>query len=71
MLDTEPGNRITKQERAWAILRLILGIMQMGGAVAAVTLWATTGPNSMSIGMAVLTCLLTALSRYWFHNRTE
>ncbi|HZU30222.1 MAG TPA: hypothetical protein VFB79_03850 [Candidatus Angelobacter sp.] len=50
------------QTQGWAIVRLVLGLLQMFGAVFAAVLIVQTGLNSVSIGAAIATGLLTLLS---------
>lgn len=50
------------QTHRWAVVRLVLGLLQMFGAVFAATLIVQTGLNSLSLGIALATGLLTLLS---------
>jgi hypothetical protein len=49
-----------------ALLRLVLGLLQMGGAVFTLTLLATIGMATWTIGAAVVTTALTAGSSLLF-----
>jgi hypothetical protein len=55
--------------KAWAAVRLALGLAQMGGAAASVTLLARTGMNEWSLSAVALTCLLTTVSVLLFGRR--
>jgi hypothetical protein len=59
----------TPRDKAWAIVRLVLGLGQMTGAVVALMLLLQTGVNSASIAAVILTCLLTSVSVFLFGRR--
>ena len=63
------GEKPTPKELAWAIVRLVLGLGQMTGAVVALMLLVQTGVNSLSFGAVILTCLLTTTSVLLFGRR--
>jgi hypothetical protein len=50
-----------------AILRLVLGLLQMAGATAGFYFLATTGASALTIWAVSLTGMATALSRYLFN----
>ena len=61
----------TPAERAWAVVRLILGLGQMMGAVMSFYLLIATGVNELSIACVVVTCLLTTISVVLFGGRRQ
>ena len=65
--------RITMQkpnsERRWAVVRLLLGMLQMGGAVVALVLVGTVGVTPLSLTVVVVTGLCTTLSVLLFGSR--
>lgn len=63
MSDTGPGGQgPTRQEGAWAAVRLVLGVGQMSGAVVSLYLLVQTGLGELSLGAVAATCLLTTVS---------
>jgi len=70
MSDGGPGgDRLTRRQRAWAVVRLALGIAQMMGAVGTFYLLLQTGLSALSLGGVVITCLLTTTSVLLFGRR--
>jgi len=68
--DEEPdSDRPTSKEKAWAVVRMVLGLGQMMGAVVAFYLLLQTGVNALSLGAVVVTCLLTTTSVLLFRSR--
>ena len=63
------GPNPTASERRWAVVRLILGQLQMMGAVVSFVLLLQTGINRLSLGAVVVTSLLTGLSLLLFRGR--
>jgi hypothetical protein len=59
-----------RQELTWALIRLILGFLQIMGAVASLLLLVETGVNTVSLASVVVTGLLTTLSVLLFGSRT-
>ena len=57
------------RERRWVIVRLALGTAQVMGATAALFLLVQTGVSSLSVGAAVITCVLTTISVLLFGSR--
>lgn len=53
----------------WAALRLILGLLQMGGAALSMALLLNTGLNTRSLTCVVITGLFTTLSVLLFGSR--
>jgi hypothetical protein len=53
----------------WAIIRYLLGIAQMFGAVFSVILLIQTGVNKYSMVAVVITCALTPISVLLFGSR--
>lgn len=49
-------------EARWAVLRLVLGVAQMIGAVAALLLIITMGLKGLALAAVVITCVLTTVS---------
>jgi hypothetical protein len=64
-------DRPTNEEKGWAIVRMVLGLAQMTGAVAAFYLLFQTGVNALSLSAVVITCLLTTLSVLLFRGRGQ
>jgi hypothetical protein len=58
-------------ERRRAVLRLALGLGQMGGAVASMWLLLDGGVSAWSLGAVVATCVLTTASVYLFGDRSR
>ena len=61
----------TIRERAWAIVRIILGLGQMMGAVVSVYFLIETGVNALSLGAVAGTCVLTVTSRLLFGRKKD
>jgi hypothetical protein len=59
----------TTAERLWALLRLVLGIGQVTGAVFSFYLLLVTGVNERVVGFVIATCLLTATSILLFGGK--
>jgi hypothetical protein len=57
--ESEP---VTGKQRAWAVVRVILGLLQMMGAVVSAYLLLQTGVNPLSLAAVVLTCFFTSVS---------
>jgi hypothetical protein len=57
--ESEP---VTGKQRAWALVRLILGLLQMMGAVISAYLLLQIGVNALSLTAVVLTCFCTSVS---------
>ena len=55
--------------RRWAVARLILGMLQIFGAVVSLVLLLQTGFNTVSVGSVVITGLLTTVSVLLFGSR--
>jgi hypothetical protein len=49
----------TIQKRAWPVVRIVLGQCQMIGAIVSFCLLLEIAVNGLSLGMVVVTCLLT------------
>jgi hypothetical protein len=64
-----PENLPTPEQPEWALVRLVLGLLQMGGAVAAFCLLAQTGVSATTVGVTLLTCACTTLSVLLFGAR--
>lgn len=62
----QPHKKPTPQEVAWAWVRLVLGLAQIGGVIASLALLAQTGLSSLSISAVRATTLLTLTSRSLF-----
>lgn len=56
-------------KRCWAVVRFVLGITQMTGAVAAFLLIAQTGLSNGTFAVVILTCLFTTVSVLLFGRR--
>jgi hypothetical protein len=61
----------TIRERAWAVVRIILGLGQMIGAIVSVYFLIETGVNAMSLGAVTVTCMLTVTSRLLFRRKID
>ena len=59
----------TIRERAWAVVRILLGLGQMSGAIVSFCLLIEIGINELSLGMVVATCLLTCVSVLLFGRK--
>lgn len=57
----EPG-------KAWAVVRMVLGLAQMMGAEASLYLLLQTGMSTLSLGAVVITRLLTTSSVLLFRS---
>ena len=57
------------KEKAWAVVRMILGLAQMMGAVGSFYLLVQTGMSVLSLGAVAATCLLTTMSVLLFGRR--
>ena len=65
------GGSPTIRERAWAVVRIILGLGQMIGAIVSFCLLIEIGINEWSLGMVVATCLLTCISVLLFGRKKK
>jgi hypothetical protein len=54
---------------AWALVRLVLGLLQMTGAVVSFYLLFSSGMSGLSLSAVVLTCLCTTISVLLFGSR--
>ena len=66
---TEESARASSDGSGWGKLRLILGLLQMFGAVVSLTLLATTGVTPISLGAVAVTSLMTTISVALFGGR--
>ena len=57
------------ERRGWTLLRLALGMGQMGCAATSGVLLLATGISRVALGAVVLTCALTTLSVVLFGSR--
>lgn len=57
-----------KREIAWAIVRLILGVIQIVGATAGLVFLIGTGASRITFAVAAVTGLFTVLSRILFRR---
>lgn len=69
--DEPARNRPRTKEKAWAVVRMVLGLAQMMAAVVAFSLLFQTGMNALSLGAVVVTCFLTTISVLPFRNRDQ
>ena len=53
----------------WVVLRLVLGMLQMCGAVVSVVLLALTGVSPVALATVMATCALTTVSVLLFGAR--
>jgi|GEM_PF-3300896 len=58
----------TPKEKAWAVIRMSLGLAQTMGAVVSLYLLVQTGVNALSIGAAAVTTILTLISLALFRG---
>jgi hypothetical protein len=63
------GQRTTRKEWWWAVVRLALGQFQIVGAVASAYLLLRTGMNERSLTVVAVTCLFTTVSVLLFGRR--
>jgi uncharacterized membrane protein (UPF0136 family) len=61
----------TAKEKAWAVVRIVLGLAQVMGATLALYLLVQTGTSGLTIAAVVVTGLLTAGSTLLFGGRKE
>jgi hypothetical protein len=61
----------TIRERVLAVVRIILGIGQMIGAIVSFCLLIGIGVNELSLGMVVATCVLTCVSVLLFGRKKD
>jgi hypothetical protein len=64
-----PHGRPTGKEKAWAVVRLVLGLAQMIGAVVSLYLLLQIGLASVTLGAVVFTCACTTASVLLFGGR--
>jgi hypothetical protein len=64
-------NNLIRHDRNWAIARLVLGIAQMCGAGAAVTMLVVVGVNAYSLATVALNSILTTVSILLFGGRRK
>lgn len=64
-----PGRPPTRKEWWWAVVRLILGLLQITGATASVWLLLGTGINERSLTTVIVTCVCTTVSVLLFGKR--
>jgi hypothetical protein len=64
MLDVQPPSSpaLARRQHAWMVVRLILGLAQMVGALLALTLLLLTGMNAYALTVVVRTSLCTTVS---------
>ena len=65
---TRKGQPPTREEFRWAIVRLILGQVQMVGATVGFFLLVTTGVNAAVLGVVAVTTLATIVSKLLFRK---
>jgi hypothetical protein len=65
----EADNRPTAMERAWAIVRILVGFGQVTGAVVSFCLLLLLGINELSVGWFIATCVLMTVSLILFGKR--
>ena len=65
----ETGREVPPRERAWAVVRLALGLLQMMGAVVALYCLLETGVSELAVGAVVVTCVFTTTSILLFGGR--
>ena len=70
MLDGPPPASVPAGDNCiWTVVRVILGLAQMAGALISVTLLLRTGMTTRSLAAVVLTSLCTTVSVLLFGNR--
>ena len=57
------------QHHRWDVMRLVLGMLQMGGTVVSLVLLAVTGVSPIALTSVVMTCALTTISVLLFGAR--
>ena len=68
MNDADP-QIATVEERRWAVVRIVLGNVQMAAAVTSVVLFAMTGVTTPTLWTLGVTAAFTLVSVYLFHVR--
>jgi hypothetical protein len=58
-------------ERSWQIARFVLGVLQMGGAALSLLLILRMGFTKLSLGVVMVTCLVTSISVVLFGARSS
>jgi hypothetical protein len=71
MAKNTENDRPTAEERARALVRLLLGQAQLLGALVSFYLLLTNGTNSRTLGGVVFTCLPTSVSLVLFRRRGQ
>ena len=58
-------------EKAWAVARLVLGLLQVMGATVSVYLLIELGVHALSLGSVAVTCLFTTVSVLLFGRKRD
>ena len=58
-------------ERGWQTVRFVLGVLQMGGAALSLLLILRMGFTKLSLGVVMVTCLVTSISVVLFGARSS
>ena len=58
-------------EKAWAAVRIVLGLAQIMGAVVSFYLLVQNGMNALTFGAVTITCLFTTISVLLFGRRKD
>jgi hypothetical protein len=68
MSKQEAEQSVERHERAWAVVRITLGMTQIMGATATVYWFAFTGVNFLSLGGLAVTSVALIASRLLFRD---
>ena len=63
-----PGEQPTAREKAWAVVRIVLGLAQVMGATVSVYCLIQTGTSTLTVVSVAITGLLVVLSKLLFRG---
>ena len=66
----QAGEPTTPRERVWAVVRMVLGLLQMMGAVVALYCLVATGLSELTVGAVAVTCVFMTASVLLFRRRS-
>ena len=69
--EEEKHNPPSQGEKWWAVVRLVLGLLQVIGATVSVSMLIQLGVTAESLSAVALTCLLTTISVIIFGRRKD
>jgi hypothetical protein len=65
------GNTEMENSQRWVIVRMVLGVLQMAGAISSVSLLFHSGLSALSLACVVVTSFLTTVSVFLFGSRPD